>query len=823
MHPSPALLHRSTGPTARSLCVLVLAAGLLAACGGDRVARDVGTRAVVVGIDGADWRVIEPLIEAGRMPHLAALRERSAWGTIETLHDVPLSPVIWTSVATGKRADEHGIAWFMVDRPDGTRAPVRSTNRTAEALWTILATHGRKAGVVGWWATYPAEEVGDGAIVSDAVGFHGFGATARTDETAGKTYPASLHREVAGLIPPEQQISAEFARRFLHVSPEEYRERMYTPARYARHDASDPIHLFQMYAATAQGYTAISEKLLDEEAWDLFMVYFEQVDSLSHLFMKYAPPKLDWVDREGFRRYRDTVAEWYAYQDELLGRVLATIDLDETAVFILSDHGFKTGDRRIRSERTVDVTRAHLDHEPEGIFLAAGPHIRRSRVSGASVLDVAPTVLHYLGFPVGKDMDGRVLEQIFGPEFLDEAPIRHIATYEHGGKGAAPGVREAEGASDPDHDPALAAENLEALRSLGYLGGGSAGGARRGPREEGEAGAAEAGESSPEIHNNLGRVHLRNGETQEARREFEKALELDPRNADALLNLANLDALDGRTTQAERLIQRALQVDPNSVAALAQLAELRRRRGDLEGAIGLYRQALTIDRQPFVYLGLGDVLQRAGRHPEAVEAFRSALELDPDSATAHYDLGVTYGKMGRLEEAVDAYERALELQPEGVQAAKTLNNLGALAQAEGDLETAATFFERAVEATPDHLESQYNLAMLRLRRGETEGALELLERASTLAPDHEQVNLALGRAYMEAGRGEEAYRSLLLVHRLYPQNWEAALGMAALHASAGQPERAEELFDEAIRLGGEAARTEAARYPALAEHIDRGS
>lgn len=812
-------------PAPRSgLLVALLASCVLGSCGGDELARDFDTRAVIIGIDGADWRIIEPLIEAGEMPHLARLRERAAWGTIETLHDVPLSPVIWTSVATGKTADEHGIAWFMVDQPDGGRAPVRSTNRTAKALWNILAEHERTPGVVGWWATYPAEDVGDGVIVSDALGFHGFGSTARRDDDAGRTYPASLARQVTGLIPPEQQISADFARRFLHVSPEAYRKRMYTPARHASHDVSDPIHLFQMYAATAQGYTAISETLLAEEEWDLFMVYFEQVDSLSHLFMKYAPPKLNWVNEESFRRYRDVVAEWYAYQDELLGRVLDEIDLEETAVFILSDHGFKSGERRIRSEGTVDVRRAHLDHEPDGIFLAAGPHIRRGRVSGASVLDITPTVLHYLGFPVGKDMDGRVLEEILEPGFREDHPIRHIATYEDDAEGAPAEKPGDDAGTASDGDRALLAENLEALRSLGYLDGGSAAAGRK-RTDRAAAAGEEAGveESSPEIHNNLGRLHLRHGEPTEARREFEKALELDPDNADALLNLSNLHALQGRTAQAERLIQRALQVDPNSVAALAQLAELRRRRGELEGATALYRQALEIDRQPFVYLGLGDVLQRAGRYEDALEAFRSVLELDPDSATAHYDLGVTYARMGRPEEAVDEYERALELQPGGLQAAKILNNLGALAQAEGNLASAATFFERAVEASPAHLESHYNLAMIRLRNGMTDEAIELLERASSLAPDHEQVHLGLGRAYMAAGRAEDAYRSLLLVRRLDPKNWEAAVGLAALHAGAGQPKQARPFLEDALRLGGEAAREHAAGYPVLSELLPRGS
>ena len=159
---------------------------------------------------------------------------------------------------------------------------------------------------------------------------------------------------------------------------------MFDAARMARRNPENPIHLFQMYAATAQGYTAIAEELLSSQDYDLFMMYFEQVDSFSHLFMKYAPPKLAWIDDGEFDRYQDVVAEWYKYQDELLGRVLAKIDLDETAVFLLSDHGFKSGDRRIRSERTVDVRRAHLDHETHGVFhrrRAAYPR-RRQRVPG---------------------------------------------------------------------------------------------------------------------------------------------------------------------------------------------------------------------------------------------------------------------------------------------------------------------------------------------------------------------------------------------------------------------------------------------------------
>jgi len=244
----------------------------LAACGSNGGSRELDTRAVVIGIDGADWKVIDALAAAGAMPNLTRLRERGVSGPIETLNDIALSPVIWTSVATGKTAAKHGVAWFMVDQPDGTRVPVRSYNRKTLAIWNILAEHDLAPTVVGWWATFPAENVGRGAIVSDALGFHGFGATARGGDDGQKTHPSSLFAEVDVLVPPEQQVSTEFVQRFVHISAEDYRDEMFDPARYPKRDPANPIHLFQQYAVTAQGYTRVAEELLAKRPYDLFMM-----------------------------------------------------------------------------------------------------------------------------------------------------------------------------------------------------------------------------------------------------------------------------------------------------------------------------------------------------------------------------------------------------------------------------------------------------------------------------------------------------------------------------------------------------------------------
>jgi tetratricopeptide (TPR) repeat protein len=795
-------------PRSRRLAPLTVATALLLlACGSAPEVESIGTRAVLIGIDGADWKLIEEIAAAGGMPNRMGLRERGTWGPIETLADIPLSPVIWTSVATGKTAAKHGISWFMVDRPDGTRVPVRSHNREVEAIWNILAAGRRRAAVVGWWATYPAEDVGQGVIVTDGLGYHGFGSTARGGEPAQMVHPGSRFAELDALVAPPQQVSWDFASRFIHLGAEEYRAEMFDPARFPEPDPFNPIHLFQQYAVTAQGYTAIGERLLEED-FDLVMLYFEQVDSFSHLFMKYDPPKLEWVDQEPFERYRDIVREWYRYQDELLGRLLAHIDLEQRAVFVVSDHGFKSGERRIRSEETVDVKRAHLDHETHGIFVAAGPHIRSGHeLAGASVMDVAPTLLHYLGFPVGKDMDGRVLETLFEPELLESHPIRYVPTWERGRR---EGGEAARGRPAGDDDAQATAANVRALEALGYLGG-----AEEGTRS---AAAAPGGASSPEIHNNLGRIHLRNGALDQAETEFRKALSLDPADSDALLNLASIERLRGRTTEAERLIERALQVDPSSIGALSQLAELERDRGDLDEAIRLFEEALALDDAlPFLHLGYGDVLQRAGRFDEAEAAFRLVLQLDPDSFKARYNLGVTHGNQGRLDDAVAEYERALEVDPDNPEAPLVHNNLGAIALDRGDVDSARDHFERAVKAAPGHLESRYNLALVDLEAGRLDEAIALLEGAVATAPNHELVNVRLGLAYLEAGRGDDAFRTFTLVRRLYPENWVALLGLAVLHAANGRPDEARPLLATALELGGAQALETARGYPVLAD------
>jgi len=105
---------------------------------------------LVIGWDAADWKVARPLMEEGRMPHLARLVAGGASGNLATIYP-PLSPMLWTSIATGKRPPKHGIHGFVEPLPDGSGVrPITTLGRRTRAVWNILHLNGLRPSVVGW-------------------------------------------------------------------------------------------------------------------------------------------------------------------------------------------------------------------------------------------------------------------------------------------------------------------------------------------------------------------------------------------------------------------------------------------------------------------------------------------------------------------------------------------------------------------------------------------------------------------------------------------------------------------------------------------------
>ena len=128
-------------------------------------------RVIVLGLDGVDPQVVDLLLSEGKLPNFARLRQGGAYGPLESAKPL-LSPIVWTTIATGKTPLEHGISHFVaVNDKTGEQLPVTSQMRRVKAAWNILSEAGREVAVVGWWATGPAETV-RGAIVSDHTCYH---------------------------------------------------------------------------------------------------------------------------------------------------------------------------------------------------------------------------------------------------------------------------------------------------------------------------------------------------------------------------------------------------------------------------------------------------------------------------------------------------------------------------------------------------------------------------------------------------------------------------------------------------------------------------
>jgi predicted AlkP superfamily phosphohydrolase/phosphomutase/tetratricopeptide (TPR) repeat protein len=402
-------------------------------------------KVLLIGWDAADWRVIDPLLAQGKMPNLAEFLANGVRGNVSTLYP-PLSPMLWTSIATGKRPPKHGIFGFTEPTADGRGVrPVTNLARKTKAVWNILQQAGRKSNVVGWWPSHPAEPI-SGVMVSNHYQRAGAKLGEKWPLMPGTVHPHRLIKPLAELRLHPQELDAThiapFVPRWEEVNQEQD-HRLETVAKLIAEVTS--IHA----AATA---------LMQLEPWDFMAVYYDGIDHFEHAFMRYHPPRREWIDERDFELYSGVVEGAYRYHDMMLGALLALAG-DETAVILMSDHGFHPDEHRVRAV-PVEPAGPAAEHRHYGILAMKGPGIRRNeRIYASSVLDVCPTVLRLFGLPAGADMDGKVLATAF-----EEMPkLAAIPSWDRveGESGCHPAGSEL--------DPVASAETMKQLVDLGYI------------------------------------------------------------------------------------------------------------------------------------------------------------------------------------------------------------------------------------------------------------------------------------------------------------------------------------------------------------------
>ena len=316
----------------------------------------LATKLLLVGWDAADWQMLHPLIDAGRMPHLKRLVENGTIGNLATLQPM-LSPLLWTSIATGKRAYLHGVTGFVEPTPDGTALrPTASSTRQCKALWNILAQSGKHCQALGWYASHPAENI-NGVCVSQL--FHVAPASATPDDWPPQphaVFPAELADDLTELRFHPAEVTAQMLLQFVPAA--------------AQLDQRDPevqrlLNSLARRLAECISLHALTTALMEEQPWDFCTMYYDTIDRVGHDFMVFHPPRLDTVRHDLFepfkqRKLADQQKKDSANQGPDLNRrkeLLETYPLDQLK-FVGTLEKAKTHYALIRAEQTVHRVKA---------------------------------------------------------------------------------------------------------------------------------------------------------------------------------------------------------------------------------------------------------------------------------------------------------------------------------------------------------------------------------------------------------------------------------------------------------------------------------
>jgi predicted AlkP superfamily pyrophosphatase or phosphodiesterase len=451
-------------------CAAMLVAGCRDTQGPDR------PPVLLIGIDGMEWNVMLPMLERGELPSLAALMKRGTFGTLGTSKPTQ-SPIIWTSIATGKTMDEHGIRSF-VKMPMRAGDPLTlfdNRDRKTKAIWNIAGDYDRRVAVVGWWMTFPVESV-NGVMIAQT------NTTEQLDVWQGKNiWKGRLVPGTEGQVYPPERAS-EIMELLAEVdgSLDDLVEEIFGGFEHPLSLLGERLWSNCLWALRADAtYLRIVDSLLEErDPYDLTAVYLGGPDVVAHRFWRYYQPEL-YLHRptpKQIENFGRLIEDYYAYIDAAIGRIVEKAG-PHTRVILIADHGMGPINRNQSFSSVAppkDVNSAnHLD-APAGVLIAAGPDLQKGespiptallqrsdlRKTG-TIYDVAPTVLTLMEVPVGEDMRGEPMTTVLKAEFLESHPVRTVAT--HDTKEWVAARAELVGIDKG------AQERIDQLRALGYV------------------------------------------------------------------------------------------------------------------------------------------------------------------------------------------------------------------------------------------------------------------------------------------------------------------------------------------------------------------
>jgi len=384
-------------------------------------------RLLVVGVEGMTLNAVLPLAEQGRMPFLASVLRSGAMVRLAALDPNRRLPA-WTTLAVGKQPFRHqilttqifpvpilgpatelrllpaGIGFRWWGLLGGEARLVQRPDQKASPLWQILARLGLRSGVVGWPAPQPVlEETQFG--LSEAFFFGASGKEHARPETLSER--ARLFRV------PARELAPAVLNRFGGDLPGSVEQALVQDA------WRESLSLF----------------LLEQEPRpQALFVTLPGLATVSREFLGgFETAQLEGGEGEEVRRAAELVEEYYSQVDTYLGELWARAG-EGVLLAVVSPAGFsKPSFARdlLGLFRGADPQRGSMAGAPDGALFLLGEGVRPgARVDDGSIVDVVPTLLYALGYPIARDLEGRALASVLDPAWRSSQPLTFVPTYE---------------------------------------------------------------------------------------------------------------------------------------------------------------------------------------------------------------------------------------------------------------------------------------------------------------------------------------------------------------------------------------------------------
>jgi predicted AlkP superfamily phosphohydrolase/phosphomutase len=364
-------------------------------------------RVIVLGVNGAEWDILKPLLVRGEMPNLARVIQHGVSGKLRTV-SAPNCPKVYSIFATSAPSEENGITGFLVGGVVAT-----STMLRLPTFWSLLSNSGTTVGLANVPATFPVHPVNgyaiSGMLTRGTNCEDGLLCSPKLSEVHGgdAVYPPALKSEIEMKV---GDLPVDCAR-----MPQE-RELL-------GHESAVVHDWLEQVSHIREQQMKLFDYLLTNHPTDFTFLVQSCEDRVGHWLYPIQPynvgynPKIHALAVDAFPNQ-------YRALDKVLGVILQHVD-DNTTLFVISDHG-------IKPLREIESSAAHRDHagttpvvakhdfedgdDVPGIFIAMGPGIKKGvRVMALpmSVYDIAPTILGIYGLPATEQMKGRALTEIF--------------------------------------------------------------------------------------------------------------------------------------------------------------------------------------------------------------------------------------------------------------------------------------------------------------------------------------------------------------------------------------------------------------------------